>query len=362
MNKMTRIPALGALEDGIYFDLPFEEYLAERRFSFHLGKDALISPLTCWANHIDPTREDKDTTATKLGRAFHARVLEGEAVFKELFAIKPENDGEYLDGGDELRARCAELDLKKSGSIAEMCARILEKDPDAKLWHVVMEAWKEENKGKDVLTAEQWRNIEVPARTIHAHPEMENAFRGGYPEVSIMYTDPESGVQCKNRIDYLKVKSIIELKTFSNQSGLPISKAIARTLTGRKYHMQARMELAAVDHARRFAAKGRVMGDVDPEWLKAFTETAEHKLIWVFVQQGRVPEIRIRRFERYVAGASEGATENLLWTHGWDCAQLAMRTYRECLEFYSDDPSVPWISPEPMRAFADEEFGAWSFE
>lgn len=350
------------LADGIYFDLSFEDYLSEPRFSFHLGKSLLISSLTAWAEYIDPGRRDEDTHARKMGRALHCRLLEGEAVFKEQFAIKPENDGDYLEGGDELRARCGELGLPKSGTIAAMCERILAKDPEAKLWPLVIADWRAANEGKTILSPEQWRETEIRARIVPMHPELVNAFKGGHPEVSILWTDEETGIPCKSRLDLLKVKSVVELKTFSNPAELPIGKAIARALIGRRYHMQGRMELEAVRHAKKFVHSDAVLGDVDPEWLTAFAEHPEHQLVWVFVQQGRVPEIRVRRFERYIRGAADGATENLHWTHGWDCYRQALAEYRDCLAHYGPDPSAPWIAPEPMRAFQDEEFGAYSFE
>ncbi len=350
------------IQDGLYFGLPFEEYLAERRLSFHGCKHILVSPLTFWSHCVDPTREDVDTKARMIGRAFHARILEGEAVFKTLFAVKPENDGEYAEGGERLREMCGDLGLKKSGTIAEMCARILEANPEAKLWPERMKAFYAENAGKDLLTDEQWRQIEIPARTIHMHPEAQNAFRGGHAEVSVLWTDPATGVRMKCRVDYLKIKSNVELKTFSNQQELPISKAVARAVTGRKYHMQARIQIEAIERAKQFVAEGNVHGPVPADWLKAFAEQPEHQLVWVFIQQGAVPEVRLRKFARHVRGATSGATENLLWTHGWDCYREALRIYRECIEHYGPDPSVPWLSPEPMRPFQDEEFGAWAFE
>lgn len=350
------------LADGVYFDLPFEAYLAEQRFSFHLGKSLLISSLTAWAEYIDPTRTDNDTHARKMGRALHCRLLEGEAVFRENFAVKIENDGSYLEGKKELEARCIELGLPKSGNTDELCARIAAKDPEAKLWASVLADWMDANEEKTILTHEQWRETEMRARIVPMHPELANAFQGGLPEVSVLWTDEETGIQCKSRLDWLKVKSAVELKTFSNPSELPISKAIARTLTGRRYHMQGRMELEAIRHAKKFVTEGNVSGDVDPEWLEAFATHPEHQLVWVFVQQGRVPEIRVRQFKQYIRGAADGSTENLLWSHGWDCYRAALATYQECLQHYGADPSAPWVSPEPMRAFDDEEFGAWSFE
>lgn len=363
MNKIAKAtPKTGLLPDGVYFNLPFEQYLAERRFSFHLGKAILISPLTAWSGYVDPTREDEDTTARKMGRALHCRLLEGEESFSERFAVKPENDGSYLEGKKELETRCVELCVPKSGNTDELCDRILDKDPDAKLWAVRLAEWEQETEGKTILTQAQWRETEIRARIAPMHPDLKNAFVGGIPEVSILYTDEETGVQCKTRIDLLRVKALIELKTFSNARELPIKKAVANTTSAQKYNMQARIELEAVRRAKDFARKGLVHGEIDQAWLTAFAEHPDHQFVWVFIQQGKVPEIRVRKFERYVRGASEGATENLHWSHGWDLYRVALVEYRDCLLHYGTDPNVPWLSPEPMRPFQDDEFGVWSFD
>lgn len=351
-------PIIEQLPDGVYFGLPFEQYLGQKRCSFHACKDILISPLTCWTNYIDPDREDVDTKALKIGRAFHARILEGEDIFRERFAVKPENDGTYLEGNDALKEQCDKFGLKKSGTAIAMCERILEFDPGVKLWAIFIRDWMEANKGKDLLTTEQWKNMERPAQMIAVHPQAGDAFRGGYSEVSVFWTDKETGVRMKNRPDYVKIKSVLELKTFANQTELPISRAIARALRSRHYHMQGRIVLEAIEQAKAFIKAGKVFGDVNAEWSAAFADSPDHKLIWIFIQSGRVSEIRLRKFDRFVRNIPT-APENLLWSHGMDSYRFALGVYAECVRDYVAEP---WISPEPMRGFQDEEFGAWAFE
>lgn len=349
------------MEDGIYFGLDFDQYRAVPALSYSGAKDLLISPLTYWANHVDPSRRDEDTGATRIGQAFHTRILEGAAVFAERFAIKPENDGSYIEGIEELRARCKELDLKVGGSTADLCARILAADPSEKLWAKHLENFNAGAEGKSIITAEQWQQVEVPARIISAHPAAGKAFQGGYPEVSILWTDPELQIRCKTRVDYLKIKAALELKTFSNPQELPIDAAVARAVGVRKYHMQARVILDAIGKAKAMATAGKVHGDVDPGWLAEFIAT-DQTFVWVFIQQGHVPEIRVREFRRTVPGAAEGATETLLWSAGWSAWRVAAERYAECRAHYGDDPETPWMAPDPMRALSDDELPMWALQ
>ena len=349
------------MENGIYFGLDETLYHAERRFSFSGAKDIMISPLTYWARHINPARTDDQTKAMEIGEAYHKRILEGDAVFHKRFAVKPTNDGSYTEGGAELKELCGTLGLKKSGTIAEMCARILESDPKAKLWPLVVRKFEDANVGKTLITEKQFSEIELPARAIELHPHASKAFANGYPEVSIFWTDEESGVKCKTRPDYVKLRSVVDLKTFSNPLGFPIGQAVARAVGQGKYHVQARMQLEGLRVAKQFITEGKVSGEVSPDFLKAVMEQERHVYIWVFVQQGDVPEILMRELPQYAMGAQEGATENLIWQSGWDTFRHALGLYKAALEHFGDDPNVPWMTPEPMIPFRDEDFPMWLF-
>ena len=58
------------------------------------------------------------------------------------------------------------------------------------------------------------------------HQAAARAMTGGYSEVSIFWIDPGSGVRLKARLDYLKVKAIVDLKTFSNSLGKPVRRRL----------------------------------------------------------------------------------------------------------------------------------------
>ena len=71
------------MNDGIYFGMELEAYLAEERLSSSGIKQLLVHPLHFWAHSwMNPRRpEPDDTPFTELGTAYHKRVIEGAAAF-----------------------------------------------------------------------------------------------------------------------------------------------------------------------------------------------------------------------------------------------------------------------------------------
>lgn len=344
--------------DGVYFGLPEDDYHAAGAFSNSGVSNISVSPLTYWAKNIDPNREeDAATPAQTTGKAFHKRILEGEEAFLENFAVLPENDGEHLAGATELKARCAELDLKKGGTIADLCARIREADPEAKLWPEVLAAFNEENTGKSIIKPETWVQIELPARFIRSHPTAGKAFQGGYPEVSIFWT--EDGLPWKSRVDYLKTKALVDLKTFENLLGLPVDAAVSRSIANYRWHVQAFIYLRAVTAAKKLVRDGKVFGNASEEWLEAFAKTPAHKFMWVFIQKGRIPEVKVRGFSRTLNGREAG--DNLYYQDAQRKVEVAVSALRQCVEFYGPDPDVMWVMPEPTRDLIDEDLPLWLF-
>lgn len=345
-----------AMEPGIYFGMDEATYRAAGAVSASLMKDMDVSPLTAWAENIDESKsyQSDDTEAQEEGDALHKRLLEGEAVFRERFAVKPENDGSHIEGVAELKARCKELGLTVGGNTADLCARILEADPDAKLWPIVMAKFNEENEGKTFLKMDVWQRMELRARLIGLHPEVRSAFSGGYSEVSIFWID-EFGMPCKMRADYLKVSACVDLKYFANKNRLPIERAVDRAIVD--HRLQARHYKDGLEAAKPLVQSGKVFGaSPGSEWLETFAASPEHAFWWVFVQKGRVPEVEAVEFRRT---ASDGATENLYWSHPTEKIKAAKRMIRLCVESYGKEP---WLWERKPRVLQDHNQPLWSLD
>ena len=345
-------------DDGIYFGLDETAYHADPALSNSGIKNLLISPLTYWVNsHLNtdwPGAPETEALAT--GSAFDKWLTEGREAFNEAYAVKLDQEDypDALDGGDDLRAWLKDHDLARGGTIATMCERIQEADPDVELWPVIDREHREANADKILIKPDVAMQIAFRAGIIERHPAACKAFRGGYPQVSIFWRDPETGIRMKCRVDYLKIKATVELKTFANMMDKPLDMAIANTVAQRRYHIQAAIYLEAVDQAKRMIREGGayVFDDAPHGWLKEFGESDDHSVVFVFLEKGAVPNLRIREFRK----RRHTGEANHYWTAGHQNFRDAVELYQRCVETFGTDP---WIEPEPMTPFEDEEFPIW---
>ena len=353
---------------GVYFDMSFADYLADPSLSASGIKDLLIAPETFYERSpMNPGHERKDTKDLTNGSAYHARVLEGLEAFNAEYAIMPaeEDYPKALKGVKALKAACKDLELKQSGTIEELSERLVEKDPTIQTWHHVLTAFETQNQGKTFISKEWGQRIEAKAQLLHAHPEVRKAITGGYPEVSIFWRDPETGVPMKARIDYLKIKAQMDLKSFTNMNRVPVDLAIARAVANNRYHVQAVVHAEGVEQAKKLIRNGAVFGEpshIPPnEWMRTFVDTPPHAFIFLFLEKTDVPSIRLKEFPRFNAPSGPGSrTESLAWETGLGAFRIGLNRYKDCMERFG--PNTPWIEVPPMDAFCDEDFPVYMMD
>lgn len=352
------------MEPGIYFGLPAEEYHAAEGLSSSGIRNLLISPLDYWTDSpsLNPDYEDEDTEGKLIGRAFHHRLLE-PARFSGLYAAKPslEDYPEAIDGGKALADECARLGLKKSGTIAELCERIHEKEPGIPLWPVIRANLLANFGDRELLKADVLDDIERAARLVFAHPDATKALTGGYSEVSIFWRDEETGIPMKGRLDYLKIKATVDVKSFTNPYGKPLLAAVAGALAANRYDVQAVIYDDAVRAAKEMlrALKSKalhvVTGDPPPDdWIISLAASPKHTFVFVFIEQGPVTNVKVKEFRQHEQYGGLGMSANAYWTSGMTGYREGVRRYVECMEKFGRDK--PWIDDSPMTAFRDEDF------
>ena len=353
---MKRMDNLKVQSPGIYFGMPEEIYHADPSLSASGIKDLDVSRLTYWINSVlNPLREDKNTKPMTAGKALHKSIIEGPEAFNEAYAMIPEKPDNALDGGAELKDKCADLGLKKSGSIAELCERIREADKDAVLWPDVLRDFREKNEGKIFLTSAEAYDIEFPSAIIAKHPTALKAFTGGYPEVSIFWRDEETNVPLKSRIDYLKAKAVVELKSFSNPFGKPLDKAIGHAVANHRYFVDAAVRLEGAEQAKKMKPD-QWHGELPSgEWIDAFKKCSVHTVAFVFLEQGKCPNIRLREWRR---SEKKGGDNNAYYYKGQLAFREGVERYAECMKHFG--PDIPWMNIEPMTPFIDGfDFPIW---
>ncbi len=148
-------------------DMPNAEYHSHPAVGSSGLKLIQQSPAHYFAAYLDPNREPRESTpAQKIGTAWHASIFE-PAMFGQKYIQIP-------DGLDK---------RTKEGKA---------------LWAEI------EASGREALTGEGWQQIERMTAAAHAHPVSKVLFNGqpGRAEVSMFWTDPDTGVACKIRPDY----------------------------------------------------------------------------------------------------------------------------------------------------------------
>ena len=82
-------------------------------------------------------------------------------------------------------------------------------------------------KGVVVVNRPELRAAARRAAAVRAHPLASRIFTDGRPEVSLYWTDEGTGVTCRGRIDYLRERHIVDLKTARDASPRGFAKAAA---------------------------------------------------------------------------------------------------------------------------------------
>jgi hypothetical protein len=340
-------------EPGIHFGLDESIYHAHPALSASGIKNLMVSPLDFWARSwMAPEPEEYDSAAMKLGTAFHKRILEGREAFYAGYAaaLEPSDYPTALKTNDELKAALQACGMKVSGNKADLIERLSAADPSALIWDRIFADHAERNAGRILLAKDTIAKIEIAAAMIEKHPQLSRCFSGGYPEVSIFWTDPETNVPMKSRLDYLKALAIVDLKTFSNPLMKPVDRAIAGAMASGKYHIQTAVYFQAVEHAVEHIKAGRVFGDVDKDWLVRFA-AADHgkrQFVFVFQQTGVAPLARGKILNRGMV---------------YECGVIAMRDaqakFAECLERFGTEI---WVDDGEITAFDDTEFPSYMVE
>ena len=183
---------------GFHPDLPFPDYLAEERLSPSGAKLMGRSPALYAWHRANPPAE---TQALRVGKALHALALEGRTTFDAGFAVAPDCDRRTREG--------------------------------KALWGEFVAA----SEGKTVLTAAESEQVESMAAGILAHDLAPALIEGGTPELSMIWTDQETGAECKGRADLARLADgcLLDLKT--TISAAPGD--FARAVLSYSYHCQA---------------------------------------------------------------------------------------------------------------------------
>ena len=180
------------------------------------------SPLHYWGAYLDPNREPREETpALKLGTAIHTAVLEPMR-FADEYVVVPDSAPR--------RPTSVQLNAKKPSD--DTVAAIS--------WWEKFDA---DTKGKTVISRDDLATCTAISERLRQHPAAQVLFRDGVAEQSMFWEDPDTGVLCKCRPDWL-IHSVAIVDVKSTQDASPAG--FARSVANFEYHVQAAWYLDGV--------------------------------------------------------------------------------------------------------------------
>lgn len=358
---LPTLTANGAFVPGIRFGMNEDEYFSIPALSASGVKLLRRSALDFWARtewlgKTAETEEPEESFHRIVGRAYHARLLEGRDVFFSRYApaISKSDYKDLLVTTDDLKGELERLGLPKTVKRKQdSIDRILDADPTAgsRIWDVLEDGYTKNHPGKIFLPADLCSKIELSAAMIERNKYLGQAFKGGMPEVAIFWYDEITGCPCKAKLDYWKPKAIVDLKTFENNMGREVVRAVDYEFANNRYAFQGCFYMQAVEAAISLIHAGAVSGDVDPAFLKKVISANpdDRKMLFVFQQKGPAPLAVGKTFNKY------SATYRICAAH----LETARQSYVQYMETFGKDP---WVYEAPIEEFQDSEVPQWATE
>lgn len=366
------------LADGIYFSLAEDIYHKLPRVSASFVKAMDISESDAWQKSwMNPDKEDKATDAMINGKAAHTAQLEPE-LFTSKYVVKPEVSdypnclttvAEYGEALEKL----GEPKTVKAEKVLEKARRLLSIDPTAVCFHAILADWEADKRGRKGITKTTFTSIMKDARLLRANPEIAKLITGGYSEVSFLWTDPETKIQMKMRVDYLKACGFSDLKNFANKSNKSLGRVFIDAFMYDRHHIQAVFYFNVIEAVRRGELKLKVHGSKDQiamiDELRKRKKPIKCKFIWL--QKSGAPNVACRDIvltHPVVAvleqgiGAEDKAEEmayknptyTALFYRAMGDIRQALATFQQCQAVFED--GEPWQSLNAVDTISDGDF------
>lgn len=365
---------------GIHFGMAEEDYHRLPCFSNSYLRAILASPTLFWSRSwMNSAREEKSADHLTLGKAYHAMILEGHQAYGSRFYPKPDASDfpDALRTADEIKQAIAARDHKPVTRIdvdgeegktrtavkADHVAQLVRIDRSVQVWDDIIAKTERAAAGRTLIPADEDHRIRLAARMIAQDPQLAKAFRGGYPEVTLIWRDPRQGVLMKARVDYLKLMAVVDLKTFVNNRDRSVRRAITRAIGENGYCLQPAVYMQGVDEVRKLirahgASAIHIHGDAGDDdiaerqaWAMKWAGFEGHdRFLFVFQQKGSAP---VTRGYYYPLSGT---------VHAIACSMVVdgTRRFRECTEIYGAD--VPWLDLAEIDDLDESEIPTWSLE
>lgn len=295
----------GYLPDGVYLDLPAEEYFRQGLGSTDLMSLWFRKEGWWWQSPFNPRRR-RDTTKEQLyGSAAHAVVLEGVEAYESRFVAAPDWS-QYpglFDKVEDIIKAVADAGYRTTGAPMNKWVKddwvqaIVDNDIDVPCKSAILKRFEDSIGRREVVSADDDWSLRLLREVMLDPDRADNAeIRGifgddsGFPklvEVSIFHT-MANGIRRRWRIDRMFPAFDLDLKTLGDWRGRPLPWATGDIIANRGYDIQRADYKVGRAAAYEYIRAGHLYGGTleQRQWLETWPDlypTWDWK--WLFYQK-----------------------------------------------------------------------------
>lgn len=363
------------IPDGIWIGLDHERHVADPALGGTDLKDILVSPVQWHGRKRNPVwRKILEGAAPKaaaaraangrvFGSAFHCVALEpGE--FDKRYVVAPPNP-QWPASKQEI----IDAIIHAGGKPLPLSAASIKHLATARLWGVkTADDWADELKvitaGREMITPEWHTALTTMRRLLEHHSQAMRFLSHGRAEVSMFWTD-EHGDRYKVRWDYLRIRTLADLKTYALAEGRNAVESFNRNRSrfnyegAAVYYMNARTEVlpGLVERGRIY--RGNPEPDADGDMTAVPATDADRKFFeevaafdkprwwWVAASTGGVPEVDTIEFRQ----------DLMAWASAQFQVDQAKQSYRDFRAKFGPDDNELWADDRGLISLTDDHFG-----
>jgi PDDEXK-like uncharacterized protein DUF3799 len=361
-----------SLPDGIYLNLDFDTYRADPALGSHDLLDCLTGPVQ-WhgRNRNEVWRQiivgaDDGTPSTSYGTALHAMALEPEA-FGDRYFVAPAKP----DLPETISEIKAAIDHEGHARvIAESSPKIMWERRAAECGIRLVKDWAaevEELRGDRQVIHDEWATaLNMLHAVLQRHSQAPKFLRNGRAEVSMFWTDA-NGDRWKVRFDYLRIRTVADVKTHAYRAGEDPITSFCGALSRFGYDFLAAVQLdARITVLPRLVEQGLIInGDGSPasdEDFDFFGQVAawiEPSFWFVACMTGGgltpwkcVPEVDTIEFPRSLVAYAAAQVQ----------VEQARTNYRTMREAFGDTCDSLWVDDRGLVRLTEFNFSQRTLE